>query len=242
MTSSPSTSAVVDGASGGIGRALVGALAQSRAYGLVFGLSRSPTFLPEGVRSCPIDLRDEATIEAAAAKVGETGPVGMVIVATGILHQDGVSPEKTVRVLDPAAMAAVFAVNTIGPAIVAKHFTPLLARQGRSVFAALSARVGSIEDNRLGGWYAYRASKAALNQIIRTLSIEVARSRPEALVVGLHPGTVASALSRPFRPDPHIDGVFQPTESAAHLLDVLNSLEADQSGGIFAWDGSPIPA
>lgn len=242
MTSSPPNSAVIVGASGGIGRALVCALAESQAYAPIFALSRSETSFPQIVRTYPIDLGDEATVAAAAAEVGQAGPVGMIIVATGILHQDGISPEKTFKVLDPAAMATVFSVNTIGPALVAKHFVPLLARQERSVFAALSARVGSIEDNRLGGWYAYRASKAAPNQILRTLSIEVARSRPEAIVVGLHPGTVASGLSRPFRPDPDADGVFQPNQSAAHLLDVLNSLGSSDTGGVFAWDGSPIRA
>lgn len=242
MTASHLNSAVVVGASGGIGRALVSALVESQAHLPIFALSRSESAFTQGVRTHPIDIGDEETVAAAAAKVGEAGPVGMVIVATGILHQDGVSPEKTFRALDPAAMAAVFSVNTIGPALVAKHFVPLLARQGRSVFAALSARVGSIDDNRLGGWYAYRSSKAALNQILRTLSIEVARSRPGAIVVGLHPGTVVSGLSRPFRPDPDADGVFQPEESAAHLLHVLNSLRPNDTGGVFAWDGSRIPA
>lgn len=170
MTSSSATGAVIVGASGGIGRALVGALVASRAHAPIFALSRSAASFPDGVRTCPNDLGDEATIAAAAAEVGEAGPVEMVVVATGILHGNGVSPEKTVKVLDPAAMATVFAMNTIGPALVAKHFVPLLARRVRSLFAALSARVGSIDDNRLGGWYAYRASKAALKQILRTLS------------------------------------------------------------------------
>lgn len=242
MTAPASTSAVVIGASGGIGRALVCALADSEAYAPVFALSRSEPSAPHGVRTVPIDLGDEATIAAAAERVGATGPVGLVIVATGILHQDGVSPEKSFKALDPAAMAAVFSVNTIGPALVAKHFVPLLARRGRCVFAALSARVGSIEDNCLGGWYSYRASKAALNQILRTLAIEVARNRPEALVVGLHPGTVASNLSRPFRSDPTAQGVVQPDVSAAHLLRVLDSLGAKDTGGVFAWNGMRIPA
>jgi len=235
-------SAVVVGASGGIGGALVRALAEAAVHAPIFAMSRSSSSVPPGVRSFPIDLTDEATIEAAAAAVGEAGAVGLVIVATGLLHQAGVSPEKTVRSLDPATMAAVFSVNTIGPALVAKHFVPLLARRERCVFAALSARVGSIGDNRLGGWYAYRASKAALNQILQTLGIEVARSRPEAIVVGLHPGTVASGLSQPFRPDATADGVFSPEESAAHLLHVLNGLGPDDTGGVFAWDGSQIPA
>ncbi|WP_267426092.1 SDR family NAD(P)-dependent oxidoreductase [Methylobacterium sp. GC_Met_2] len=242
MTISASTSAVVIGASGGIGQALVSRLAVSEAYAPVFALSRSQPPCPHGVRTQAIDIGDEASIAAAAAKVGEAGPVGLIVVATGILHRDGVLPEKTFKALDPATMAAVFAINTIGPALVAKHFVPLLARTGRCVFAALSARVGSIEDNRLGGWYAYRASKAALNQILRTLSIEVARSRPDAIVVGLHPGTVASNLSRPFRPDPQAEGVLQPDESAAHLLRVLDTLDVRDTGGVFAWDGARVPA
>ncbi|MEL6062168.1 MULTISPECIES: SDR family NAD(P)-dependent oxidoreductase [unclassified Methylobacterium] len=242
MTLSPSTSAVVIGASGGIGQALVSRLVASEAYAPIFALARSQPSGLQGVRTQAIDLGDEASIAAAAARVGEAGPVGLVIVATGILHQDGVSPEKTVKALDPAAMAAVFSINTIGPALIAKHFVPLLARTGRCVFAALSARVGSIEDNRLGGWYAYRASKAALNQILKTLAIEVARSRPEAIVVGLHPGTVASNLSRPFRPDPNAEGVLQPDESAGHLLRVLGTLDVQDTGGVFAWDGTRVPA
>lgn len=238
----PRTSAVIIGASGGIGRALACAIAGSDAYARVFALSRSETAFPAGIRAHSIDIEDEASIAAAAAHVAEGGPVGLVVVASGILHRDGVSPEKTLRALDPAAMASVFAVNATGPALVAKHFVPLMARRGRSVFAALSARVGSIDDNRLGGWYAYRASKAALNQILRTLAIEVARTRPEAIVVGLHPGTVASALSKPFRPDPSAEGIFRPEESAAHLLRVLDGLEARDTGGVFAWDGRRIPS
>ena len=138
-------------------------------------------------------------------------------------------------------MNAVFAVNTIGPALVAKHFVPLMPRQGRSVFAALSARVGSIEDNRLGGWYSYRASKAALNQILRTLAIEVARTRPEAIVVGLHPGTVTSSLSAPFRSAESKPAPFTPEASAVHLLHVLERLSPRDSGRVFAWDAQPIP-
>jgi NAD(P)-dependent dehydrogenase (short-subunit alcohol dehydrogenase family) len=218
MTLSPSTSAVVIGASGGIGQALVSRLVASEAYAPIFALARSQPSGLQGVRTQAIDLGDEASIAAAAARVGEAGPVGLVIVA------------------------AVFSINTIGPALIAKHFVPLLARTGRCVFAALSARVGSIEDNRLGGWYAYRASKAALNQILKTLAIEFARSRPEAIVVGLHPGTVASNLSRPFRPDPNAEGVLQPDESAGHLLRVLGTLDVQDTGGVFAWDGTRVPA
>ncbi|WP_288584836.1 SDR family NAD(P)-dependent oxidoreductase, partial [uncultured Methylobacterium sp.] len=144
-------SAVVVGASGGVGGALVAALAAGGAYGTVFALSRAPAPRPDGVRALAIDVTDEDSVAAAARSVGEAGPVGLVVVASGILHGPGIAPEKAIRALDPAAMARVFAVNTLGPALVAKHFLPLMPRKGRSVFAALSARVGSIGDNRLGG-------------------------------------------------------------------------------------------
>lgn len=232
---------MIVGASGGIGRALVAAIAAGDLHDSVFALSRSSVSQLRSVRSLPVEVRDEASIAEAARTVGASGPVGLLIVASGILHGPDISPEKAVRSLDPAAMAAVFAVNTIGPALVAKHFLPLMPRRERCVFAALSARVGSIGDNRLGGWYAYRASKAALNQVLRTLSVEAARTHPELIVVGLHPGTVQTALSRPFRPQAEVPGVFTPEESAAHLLRVVDGLTIGDTGRTFAWDGQPIP-
>lgn len=234
-------SAVVVGASGGIGRALVAALAAGGMNEPVFALSRAQVSQPEPVRSLSVDITDEASIAAAAQAVGAAGPVGLVLVASGILHGPDIAPEKAIRALDPAAMTRVFAVNAIGPALVAKHFLPLMPRTERGVFAALSARVGSIGDNRLGGWYAYRASKAALNQILRTLAVETARSHPGLIVVGLHPGTVRTALSHPFRPQAGTPGVFTPDASAAHLLRVVSGLQSRDSGQTFAWDGQPIP-
>ena len=139
-------------------------------------------------------------------------------------------------------LARIFAVNTIGPALVLKHFAPLLPRTGRSVIALLSARVGSISDNRLGGWYGYRASKAALNQLVRTASIEVARSRRDAVIVGLHPGTVETPLSAPFRGNVSPGKLFTPRVSAAHLLTAIEGLTPADSGKCFAWDGSEVPA
>ena len=138
-------------------------------------------------------------------------------------------------------MATAFRLNTTGPALVAKHFLPLLARDRKAAFAALSARVGSIEDNGLGGWYAYRASKAALNMAIKTLSIELARRYPLALCVGLHPGTVDTALSKPFQAGVPQERLFSPAQSARHLLSVLDELTAEDSGKLFAWDGRRIP-
>ncbi|MFC6792130.1 SDR family NAD(P)-dependent oxidoreductase [Methylobacterium komagatae] len=235
------TSAVVVGASGGIGRALVERIATSGAFDRVFALSRAGIEGGPGIVTGQIDLADEQSIREAASRVAEEGPVGLAIVASGMLHGPGVSPEKALKAIDPVAMTQLFAVNTIGPALVAKHMVPLLPRTGRSVFAALSARVGSISDNRLGGWYGYRASKAALNQILRTLAIEVARTRPEAIIAGLHPGTVRTGLSNPFRPDADSPDTVAPEEAAANLLTVLNALTVADSGGIFAWDGQQVP-
>ena len=236
----PDGCAVVIGASGGIGRALTRQIVATGRFGAVHALSRSGDDAPLGAIDGRIDLEDEASIAAAAARL-ETAP-RLVIVASGRLHGRGLTPEKALRMLDPAAMHQAFAVNTIGPALVAKHFTPLFQREGRSVFAALSARVGSISDNRLGGWHSYRASKAALNMLIATIAIELARTRPAALCVGLHPGTVDTGLSKPFQGGVPGERLFTAAHSAAALLQVIDGLTPPDSGGLFAWDGARIPA
>ncbi len=232
------------GASGGIGRALIEDLAGCPAVANIFGLSRSDNRLrSQGLDWHHLDLEDERSISDAASAVRRSaGRLDIVVVATGILHDgDRLQPEKTWRALDAAAMERAFRVNTIGPALVAKHFLPLLAANRKSVFAALSARVGSIEDNRLGGWHSYRASKAALNMLIRTLAVELARRNPHALCVALHPGTVDTALSRPFQARVPAGKLFPAARSARHLLAVLDSLTPSDSGQVFAWDGSRIP-
>ncbi|THG39404.1 SDR family NAD(P)-dependent oxidoreductase [Sphingomonas olei] len=210
------------GASGGIGRALADALEEEGA--VVRRFSR-----PE------LDLLDEATVAAAAAAAGAPE---LVIVATGILHDGDDGPEKSIAALDPAWLARQYAINTIGPALVAKHFLPVMPKQGRSVLAFLSARVGSISDNRLGGWYGYRASKAALNQLIRTLGIEDKRRNERGIVVGLHPGTVDTRLSKPFQQAGR--DLFKPDRAAVQLLDVIDGLKPQDSGRLFAWDGAEI--
>lgn len=235
------TSAVVVGATGGIGRALVERLVARGVHAPVFALSRSGMEVGGGSIAGRLDVTDERSVEAAVARVAEHGEVGLAIVASGLLHGPGIAPEKAVKSIDPGALARLFAVNAIGPALIAKHILPLMPRMGRCIFAALSARVGSIGDNRLGGWYGYRASKAALNQILRTLAIEVARTRPEAIVAGLHPGTVRTALSHPFRPGSDSPDTVPPGDAAAHLLAILDSLSPAESGGVFSWDGKPIP-
>jgi len=234
----------VIGAGGGIGGAFVDALAACPAVSRVFALSRAGVDRQHHrVVPLSIDLEDEATIAAAAESAKQAaGSLHLVIVAAGLLHDgDAVKPEKTWRTLDAAAMEAVYRINTIGPALAAKHFLPLLAADRKSAFAALAARVGSIEDNRLGGWYAYRASKAALVMIVKSLSIELARRNENAICVGLHPGTVDTGLSKPFQAGVPEGKLFPPAKSAAHLLSVLDGLTPADSGNQFAWDGQRVP-
>lgn len=223
--------AVVFGAGGGIGGALVEALRNAGHFEHVVAFSRSS--------SPAIDLLDEGSLEAAAALAGALGDLRLVIDATGFLHDQDQAPEKSWRQLEAAALARSFALNAIGPALLMKHVLPRLPRSGKAVFATLSARVGSIGDNRLGGWYAYRASKAALNQLVRTAAIELARRSPEAVCVALHPGTVATALSAPFAATGLV--VHAPPVAAGHVLAVVDRLTADDTGGFFDWRGQPVP-
>lgn len=224
--------AVIIGASGGIGAAMAERLQSSGRFAVVHALSRS---------GGSIDIEDEGSIAAAAAIVAAGPPPALVIVASGVLH-NGQIPERTYRAMTAEHLLRDYRINTVGPALVMKHFTPLLPRDRRAVFAALSARVGSIGDNRLGGWHSYRASKAALNMLIKNLSVELARSHPLAVVTGLHPGTVDSGLSEPFQKGVAPGKLFAPEYSAARLLDVLDTLTPAESGGVYAWDGSPVPA
>ena len=222
--------AVVIG-SGGIGGALAEALRSAAEYDEVVVLGR---------RSTPaLDLLDEASIAACARWLAARGASELVIDATGILHGPGMTPEKSWRELDPATLAQAFAINAIGPALLMKHFLPLLPRDRRAVFATLSAKVGSIGDNRLGGWYAYRASKAALNQLVRTASIELRRNRPQAICVALHPGTVDTGLSAPFAKSGL--QVQPPALAAQRLLTVLAGLKAEDSGEFFDYRGERLP-
>lgn len=233
--------AVVFGASGGIGGAFVAQLAADPSIARIYAGSRRPGASTDAkLVPFAFDLTDEASIAAAAAAV--EGQVDLVFVATGMLHRSGgPSPEKALRALDGAAMAELFAINTIGPALIAKHFAPLLPRDRRGVFAALSARVGSIADNRLGGWHSYRASKAALNMLMVNLAIELRRTHPHAVVAALHPGTVDTGLSAPFQRGLVPEKLFDTERSARYLLAVLNGLLPEDSGGLFAWDGTRIP-
>ncbi len=228
------TSAVVIGASGGIGGALADALVASGAFTVVHRFSRSATGADH------LDLENEASIAAAAVRVAEGPTPTLVFVATGVLHH-GETPERSYRSMTAEHLLRDYRINTVGPALLAKHFLPLMPRDRRVVFTALSARVGSIADNRLGGWHAYRASKAALNMLLKTLSVELARSHPQAVVAGLHPGTVDTALSEPFQKGVAPGTLFTAAYSAERLLAVLDTLKPVDSGGVFAWDGARIP-
>lgn len=228
-------SAVVIGASGGIGGAMEAALVEEGAYDVVHGFARSRT------GATHLDLEDDATIAAAAAHVAKGPPIGLLLIATGLLHEGEHGPEKAFRDLDPAWLARSYAVNAIGPALVLKHFLPLLAKTGMPVAAALTARVASLADNRLGGWHGYRAAKAALNMILRGAAIEARRTYDRSIVVGLHPGTVDTALSRPFQGNVAPGTLFKPDRAAVQLLDVIDGLTPSDSGKMFAWDGAEIP-
>jgi NAD(P)-dependent dehydrogenase (short-subunit alcohol dehydrogenase family) len=229
--------ALVFGASGGVGGALAARLRDQGYETTALTRRPAPTWPGPQLR---FDLEDEASLAAAAAALKEGAPIHRVIVATGLLHDEGLAPERSNFALDAAQLLRLYAVNAVGPALIAKHFLPLLPRAERSVFAVLSARVGSIGDNRLGGWHSYRASKAALNMLIRTMAIELKRTRPDAVLVGLHPGTVDTALSKPFQRGVPEGRLFTPDESAQRLLAVVDRLGPEDSGGVFAWDGQRI--
>ena len=244
---------VVAGGNGGIGKALVDALLERPGVASIHVLSRSPE--PAGASDDAVkaiadrpdrrlewlqaDIGSEESLAALADHVA--APLDLILVATGVLHGDDFAPERRSRDLNSAAMLEVLRINTVVPALIGKHFLPLLNKRRTAAFAALSARVGSIDDNRLGGWTSYRASKAALNMVLKNFAIEFGRSHPLAIVAGLHPGTVDTALSKPFTARVPAEQLFTPQRSAACLLDVIGRLEPDDSGGVFAWDGQRIP-
>ncbi len=229
--------ACVFGSSGGIGAAFVELLAADPAVQLVHAGARKPLDASAKIQPFTFDLTDEASIEAAAESISK---LDLIIIATGMLHDDAVQPEKSFRAQSADAYARAFAINAIGPALIGKYFLPLLPRDRRAVFAALSARVSSVSDNRLGGWHAYRAAKAALNMILRNFAVELGRTHKDAVIAGLHPGTVATSLSEPFQRNVEPAKLFTPEFSATQMLSVLDRLTPAHSGNLFAWDGQRI--
>jgi NAD(P)-dependent dehydrogenase (short-subunit alcohol dehydrogenase family) len=233
---------VVVGASGGIGQALIHQLASDPRIVAIYGLSRHKYIpaLPAAVHyeHIAIDYTDESSISQAATQLPKI--IDRVIVATGFLHNDQLRPEKTFKQISPENITQNMLVNVIGPSLAAKHLLPKMRGSDCAVFAALSARVGSIGDNQLGGWYSYRASKAALNMMIKTFSVELKRSQPKTTIVGLHPGTVDTALSGPFQRNVPEGKLFTRDYSAARLLEVMDQVGVEDSGYCFAWDGQRI--
>ncbi|TQV69703.1 SDR family NAD(P)-dependent oxidoreductase [Exilibacterium tricleocarpae] len=232
---------VIIGSSGAIGTAFAEHYAKEQNCSIHL-LSRSETTLSaKNIKFYPVDYTDESSFSDAAGRAAQSGAFDLVVVATGLLHDETMGPEKGLRDLTAVNLEKIFFVNTIVPALAGKYFLPKLQRKQRAVFAALSARVGSIGDNRLGGWYGYRASKAALNMMIKTASIEMARRYKDAIVVGLHPGTVDSRLSKPFQRNVPAQQLFSPQHAVTKLAGVIENLTPADSGCVFAWDGRKVP-
>ena len=220
--------ALVIGASGALGTAFCEQLKQDPRCAGVRALGRHT--VPA------LDLERPETIASAAAELAAEAPYQLIVHAAGLLHRDQIKPEKSLSTIEPEALQAVFQVNTLGPALVLRHFLPLL--EPRGAMAILSAKVGSIGDNRLGGWYAYRASKAALNMLVKTAAIELARTRPQVRLLSLHPGTVVSGLSQPFSAAANA----RPADiAAAQLLTVIDQLTPADSGYFYSYDGERLP-
>lgn len=228
--------ALVFGASGGLGAAFVDILRASPGVETCVASSRRG-----GQDRIALDLTDEEAIAAFAQTMSEQAPFHLIINASGLLHHAALQPEKRLSDITAQNMFQSFAMNSVAPALINRYFVPLLPRKGKSVIAHLSARVGSISDNRIGGWYSYRAAKAAQNMITRTTAIEVARRYPEAVIVGLHPGTVDTNLSKPFQSGVASDRLFSPEYAAQQLLQVLDTLSGADSGNVFAYDGQRVP-
>lgn len=240
-TTTPLNIAVI-GASGAIGSSFVRQLSERSANHRIFAFSRSETdFGLDNVFSHHLDLQNEMSIENSAAFATEHDLLDLVIVATGILHEDSFKPEKSLSDMSPEKFQKLFEINTIAPAMIARHFLPRLKKDRRSVFALLSARVGSITDNYLGGWYSYRSSKAALNMIMKSASVEMCRRNKNAVLVSLHPGTVDSDLSKPFQGRVPENNLFTPDYSVSRMLKVIDKLTPGDTGKFFAWDGQEIP-
>lgn len=222
------------GASGAIGSAISEIISKKYGSGNInlFKFSRHGEY--------KINYNEETSICEAAELVAKKGKIDLVVVANGMLHDNNIKPEKSLKDLSEEKFCKIFKVNTVVPALIAKYFLPKMHKDRTSIFSVISARVGSISDNRIGGWYAYRASKAALNMVIKNASIEVGRTNRKVIVVGLHPGTVDSKLSKPFQKHVLPTKLFTPQYSGYRLLEVLSTLKSNDTGKCFSWDGKEI--
>ncbi len=230
------------GSSGAIGNAVAEILLDDDGVEAIYRFSRNDSNEnSDRVKNLFLDIEDEESIKDCIKNLSKDIKFDLVFVATGILHNDNdIFPEKSIRDISQSKLEKVLLVNTIGPALVGKYFIPYLRKDSKSIFAFLSARVGSISDNKLGGWYSYRASKTALNQIIKNFSIEVRRSNPNAIFIGLQPGTVKSFLSKPFEKNVRPENLFTPEYSATKMLEVIDNLSLEDTGKVYAWDGEEI--
>jgi NAD(P)-dependent dehydrogenase (short-subunit alcohol dehydrogenase family) len=238
---------LIVGASEGIGLALVRQLLQEERCDRLYATYRNPqapllSLNDPRLHCAPLDLTQETEIAEFVQTLQQEEPaLHTVINCVGVLHHETLQPEKSLRHLNAKQLAHYFEVNSIGPVLLAKHLQPLFKHRDRAVFATISAKVGSIGDNHLGGWYGYRASKAALNMLIRTTALEYKRTCPRAIVVTLHPGTTDTQLSKPFQRNVPAEKLFTPERTAAQLLAVLDGLQETDSGQFFSWDGTPLP-
>jgi NAD(P)-dependent dehydrogenase (short-subunit alcohol dehydrogenase family) len=229
------------GASGGLGSEFVRQLSQDKNVKSIFAFSRSKIeFDNSKIESHFIDIEDEESIKLSAISASKDEAIDMVIVATGMLHNQNINPEKSLRDLSKEKFNKLFNINTIAPAIIAKHFLPKLNKDTKSIFAAIGARVSSVSDNYLGGWYSYRASKTALNMVLKNASIEINRSNKNAIIIGLHPGTVDSELSKPFQGAVSKDKLFTAQYSVQRLLEVISGLKSSDSGNLIDFNGIKI--
>ena len=232
----------VIGSSGAIGNAISNRLLEDDSVETIYKFSRSQK--SEGnqkEKNFFIDIEDENSIKKSTENIPEDIKFDMIFVATGILHNDDdIFPEKSIKDINADKLKRVLSINTIGPTLVGKYFIQYLNNKNKSIFAFLSARVGSISENKLGGWYSYRSSKTALNQIIKNFSIEIKRTNPNAIFVGLQPGTVSSFLSKPFEKNVKSENLFTPDFSASKLLEVIDNLESKDTGKLIAWNGEEI--
>jgi NAD(P)-dependent dehydrogenase (short-subunit alcohol dehydrogenase family) len=247
MVESHPKSALVIGASQGIGLEFVRQLLQTEGIHRLYATyrqSQADLLAIADARLCclPLDITEETQIEAVAKAIrDETTALHLVVNCVGILHEGTLQPEKSLRQLNAEQLLRYFQVNSIGAALVAKHVQPFFKHSDRAILATLSAKVGSIGDNHLGGWYGYRASKAALNMLMHTTAIEYKRTCPRAIVVTLHPGTTDTQLSLPFQRNVPPEKLFGCDRTVRQLLGVLDQLQESDSGEFFSWDGTRLP-
>ena len=228
------------GSSGAIGRAFLDAYIADKDISNIYSISRTEVKSNDKrIIHINIDVTDEVSVKAAASKI-EENRLDRLIVATGVLHTKSFGPEKSIKDIKIENFVKIFSVNTFGPALIGKYFLPLMTKDQKSIVAFLSARVGSISENKLGGWYAYRASKSALNQIIKNFSIEAKRTNSSGIIIGLQPGTVKSKLSEPFQKNVKEGALISAEESVTKLFKVIEGSSNIESGCLLSWDGQVI--